>query len=494
LYRSEAAIRTLAIVGCLLAILGAKIWLIAAYAVEMPYLDQWIGEAQSIYLPYLKGTLTLSDFFALHFEHRIVFTRALALALLILNGSWDPILGMLVNALVHLAVIALILMVARPRLGLGDFLLFTAFVLLIFAVPLGWNNTLWAFQLQFYALPLLSALSLICLYDAAAWTVRWWLGTAFALAAYLAMASGALTLPALLALAALQFVLGQRRGRSEASGLLALAPLSIALLLAVPHPSPPDSVRGDLLTQLYSSLAAAAAWPIATSSWPLALRWIGAALMFAPSIWLTLHLVARRAPVSDRNWLFVAFACWAGTQVAAIAFARAGYVAVTRYADIFLLAVLINFACLLKWLRAPDSETSARAKQAIAALWLLALFLGAGQKALDSGPQQMRWMHDAQVTQAESLKHFLQTGDDSLLMKLRNPQVVDPYPEILRDVSSDPLIQSILPPELMGKPQPQRPRDAVLSGGPMLLPLGAGLFFLAIWRALLRRPEDRAAA
>ena len=41
------------------------------------------------------------DLFAHHNEHRILFTRLSGLALLALGGQWDPLLQMIVNAVVH---------------------------------------------------------------------------------------------------------------------------------------------------------------------------------------------------------------------------------------------------------------------------------------------------------------------------------------------------------------------------------------------------------
>src|SRR6266545_2639455 len=73
-----------------LLVAGARWWLIAAYSSDVPWLDQWDGEAQGLYLRAHSGTLTLSNWFAPHNEHRIFFTRLLSLGLLWANGQWDP--------------------------------------------------------------------------------------------------------------------------------------------------------------------------------------------------------------------------------------------------------------------------------------------------------------------------------------------------------------------------------------------------------------------
>ena len=72
----DRAFRRLAIAGCLVAILGAKVLLIARLGIPTPYWDQWDTEAAGLYLPWLSGTLTPAHWFAFHNEHRIVLTGA----------------------------------------------------------------------------------------------------------------------------------------------------------------------------------------------------------------------------------------------------------------------------------------------------------------------------------------------------------------------------------------------------------------------------------
>src|SRR3954470_14026991 len=100
--------RFAAIGGCLLAILGSKVLLIARLGSPTPFWDQW-AEAMGVYLPYLSHTLTFEHLIAFHNEHRLLLTRATALALLILNGTWDPILQMLVGVVVHVAALGILL-------------------------------------------------------------------------------------------------------------------------------------------------------------------------------------------------------------------------------------------------------------------------------------------------------------------------------------------------------------------------------------------------
>src|SRR3954470_1086126 len=84
---------------------GCKLRMISLYGSEVPFGDQWFGEAGALYLPYLQGNFHWQDFFTPHNEHRIFFTRALDLGLLIANRQWDSRLLLVVNAGVHLAAV-----------------------------------------------------------------------------------------------------------------------------------------------------------------------------------------------------------------------------------------------------------------------------------------------------------------------------------------------------------------------------------------------------
>ena len=86
--------------GFSLLILGAKLHLINAFGSDVPFGDQWDAEAPS-YSELLKGALDPSRLVALHNEHRFLFTRLLVLNLFDLNGQWDPLLQMAVNAFIH---------------------------------------------------------------------------------------------------------------------------------------------------------------------------------------------------------------------------------------------------------------------------------------------------------------------------------------------------------------------------------------------------------
>ena len=143
-----------------LTVLWAKATLLEHYPVPVPFWDQWDGEAATLYIPWWHDGLSWRQMFMLHNEHRIFFSRVLAVSLLVVNGQWDPHLQILVNAVVQsLAALvfaaALWMSMGRQRLPLV-----ICTIGLVFAPPFALENSLAGFQSAFYFLLLFSALAI----------------------------------------------------------------------------------------------------------------------------------------------------------------------------------------------------------------------------------------------------------------------------------------------------------------------------------------------
>ena len=464
--------------GCLAVILGAKLWLIAAYGSSTPFWDQW-DEAAKLFRPYVTGDLKLADLFAAHNEHRIVLTRLLHLAQFALEGRWNPIGETLVNAAVHVAAIGLLVVMLSRTLDLTGTLLLACLAMLFFAPPFGWGNTLVGFQLQFYLLVLLGPVSLWVLYACAAWTPRWWLGTLLAAASYLTIASGALTLPAFIAVAVLQVACGERRGGKELLGLLAHAILAVVMILDIPVlPSGDADVMPKSLAGWFDIATLTASWPVSKPSWAPTLRALTALAIYAPVIVLLACLLKRKAPIRDPRWLQVAIACWAVVQVLAMLYGRGVSVLQSRYYDVILIAPLTSAAALLS-LRS-GGALRGRGILVFTCIWFMAVVIGLGQKALGTIPDEFAWWRDTVQTRTQNLSRFLATGDFSAIAG--KPRFHIPYPsaEYLRDVASDPVVRGFLPPELTDSTAPiNKVNRYVLREGPLLIPVGLALLMIA---------------
>ena len=85
-----------------LVVLGAKLWVVQLYGSPLPLWDQWY-EAHRFFRPWMEGHLTWQALFAAHNEHRILLTRLLDMGVIWLNGRWEPMVQMTINAFIHAA-------------------------------------------------------------------------------------------------------------------------------------------------------------------------------------------------------------------------------------------------------------------------------------------------------------------------------------------------------------------------------------------------------
>ena len=117
--------------------------------------------------------------------------------------------------------------------------------------------------------------------------------------------------------------------------------------------------------------------------------------------------------------------------------------------------------------------------------------LGAGQKATNNVIDGISARVRTGQIQTENVRKFVETGDFAHLAD--KPQLHIPFPsaERLRDLLAEPKLRAILPPALTGAPE-RRARTAILTHGPMLLPLGLALLMLAGLACLRSRRQPSA--
>lgn len=482
--RADLVVMAIGLAGALAVILGAKLWLIASYGSSTPFWDQW-EEPGQIFRPYLTGELTWHGLLAAHNEHRILLTRLVALAVFIAQGRWDPIALTLLNAVIHVAAIGLMVAMLARTLDVPRALLLAVFAAILFAPPFGWGNTLVGFQTQFYLLVLLGPATLWVLYASTAWSPRWWLGTLLGILSYFTIASGALALPAFVALAAIQRARGERRGRAELLGLAAHLAIAAILLLDIPRvPAPEEGIPVHSLSDWYEAVATVASWPVAKPSWSMVLRALTAIGLSLPAIVLALRLLRQRAPLRDPGWLVIALAGWTVLQMLAFIYGRGQTVLQSRYFDVLLIAPLANAAALMH-LQREGAFARWRISTVFACIWFAALVIGLGQKAFDDIPPDLAWRRDTAAAQTENLKRYLATGDFAALADKPRFQIPYPSAERLRDTISDPIIRMILPPDLLNHPEPpQKLKGVALRQGHLLLPIGLALLLVAALLAL----------
>jgi hypothetical protein len=156
-----------------LVVAGARLWAVAEYGSSVPIRDQWDYEGAAVFKPWLDGTLSISDLFRPHNEHRLAFSRLTGLLLLRLNGQWDSRVEMVVGA-VLCGVFAVVMTAAMIRLfGPAFRTLIVEGVALWLVLPYAQENTIMALGLPYYFLLIFSVIAIwgLALHDtySAAW-------------------------------------------------------------------------------------------------------------------------------------------------------------------------------------------------------------------------------------------------------------------------------------------------------------------------------------
>ncbi|HUL55096.1 MAG TPA: hypothetical protein VLT83_16960, partial [Opitutaceae bacterium] len=126
--------------------LGGRFELIREFGTSLPFRDQWKCTAADLLGPWVEGRLEPAAFFAPLNDHWVVLTRLLSFGLARLNGQWNNLLEITVNALLHGAAIWLLLATVAPALGRRLGPLFVLYAGTVLALPYTWENTLWGIQ------------------------------------------------------------------------------------------------------------------------------------------------------------------------------------------------------------------------------------------------------------------------------------------------------------------------------------------------------------
>jgi hypothetical protein len=425
-----------------LIVLGARWWLVFEYGSSVPFLDQWNGEAGSVYLPYLHGTLQWANFFAPHNEHRIALTKAYGLILLIVDGQWNPQVQMVVNAaIIGGAVTALAAALWRlaGRRHLDVIGLLTA---LCFATPGAWENTLAGFQSQFYFLDLAAFVGLWALPFARPASVRWLAGACLLCLGLFSVATGFVA-PIAAAIVTLLHHHGTQGLRRDAwitiGTALAIAMCGMALL--PPTPADLAATRAHSIVGAASLLSRSLAWPFVAREWMFPIMW-------APIAGLAVRACRRRRCEPVEAYLF-GLAAWIGAHAVAIGWARgaASEVPPSRYADILAVGPVVN-GTALALLLAAVSRTSLAGTVTFAA-WLGVVAFGVdtlGRTALREAAGRRAW-----TTAYEA--NIRQLSRDHDLARFSRLTFPDQIPwingrDLALDWLYDPALRAVMPPSL----------------------------------------------
>jgi len=430
---SEADWRNfLSLVALFAIVLSAKLVLIRYFASGVPFFDQWDAEANSLYKPYLESTLSFLSLLASHNEHRIFFTRIYSLVLFELNGGWDPLLQMIANAFLHCTAIVLLMKIVQPILDRARFFALALFSALVFSLPIGWENTLEGFQSQFYLLLIAAFVSTIYLVNSPAFSLSWMIGLLSGIASYFCMASGALTLAAALAVIVAQFFFGLRRGAREIAGVGLLLAVCGLMVASIQHVADHDVLRAHGLHEFLVAALSIMAYPHS--------RPVLALVTNFPLLAFAGFVLASRPDLNSSYWRVVGVAVWLGTQAVALSFGRGSGVEASRYLDLILIGLPLNFFAVLLW-----CDVRRQYRVAFLFLWLVFIVPSLLVRTLNQSVPEFVGRSGFAVQQIDNVKEFLKTNDPHALQGKARLAIPYPSPERLALLLADPAIRLVLP-------------------------------------------------
>jgi hypothetical protein len=425
----------LSALALLLLVAGARWWLIGRYSTDIPWLDQWDAEAQGLYQPWHAGTLTIQSWFAPHNEHRIFFTRVLALGLLWLNRQWDPRLQMVVNAGLYAFIFAALFLVLRRGRTPGFQLFCWVMLAALGSAPYGATNTLLGFQSQFYFLTGFSLLAIYTLVNSRPGSLWWTAGVIGGCAALFSMGSGYAAALAVLGTLLCSAFRSAKEFRRELAGkwmtvLVACGIVSAGVLL---RHSPPQN--GSLAAR---SVGDFGRFLLASLSWPSSPMILVALISWMPFSVFLANYLRRRTRDDPTERFILGIGIWVLLQAVALAIYRAnsGEGLESRYTDILAFGLLANSICAI-WLVGSGGNLR-RLMPVLAVVWFAVNGFGLYATSFDGTPSS--WKHDMEVRRAAAAG-FLATEDERYLDR------APPYPDAKRIAALllDPAIHPILP-------------------------------------------------
>lgn len=449
-----------------LILFGIKLWLISSYGNATPYWDQWDAEAVNLYKPFLDGTLEWADLFGLHNEHRIVSTRILTLSLLNINGIWNPMLQMVVNAILHIVTLVFAITLLSRVIGRNHLPALLVFSFILFGIPYAWANTLVGFQSQFYFVLLFSIASMWLTVTQVPLSVRWWGGVYCAMFAFLSLASGIFALAAAAIIGMVFYVIGLRKTRKQLLAIVILAGLFIVGVVLTPSLVQHEFLKATSFSQFLGALIKVLGWPISSNFFSALIRNLPA-LVFVSVIFL------KRPPANDRKWFLLALVVWMLGQTLSIAYGRAVGSLSSRYLDLFAVGILVNFVCLISIAQEYTGRQNGWKITGVS-FWifivLISLLLHAGKDSLP----ELNFKRDSGLAQEINTRNYLATGNINHLKD--KPYLHVPYPnsERLASILSSPTILAILPANIGSPLMPalieSKPRSAFVANGYFTLP------------------------
>ncbi len=328
-------IRILYAVGVFLFVMGAKLWAIGEAGSSLPYQDQIDAEGESILRPWLEDRLEWREFFAPHNEHRIVFTKLIALGIVAMNGQWDAYIQVIISAFIHAGLLLVLLNWLFRNIAGWRFHVIGLVSILLWTVPFDWENTLQGFQSQVYLVLTFSALQLIWVLGAERLDWRWWAGQFCGFFALGAMGGGSISSAAILGVMLVRWwTAGEKTRFHIVTAAVSSGWLLLGLLTRAPVPGH-EILRAENLSEVMLSLKLVASWPLSSE--------VPFGFLFAlPAIWMAIGLL-RKKQIDGFEKTLVGIVIWTALTAFATAIFR-GQTSplISRYLTAYSLLIIVQ--------------------------------------------------------------------------------------------------------------------------------------------------------
>jgi hypothetical protein len=418
-------------IGLTLAVFGAKLALIGFAGGDVPFMDQWNGEGESVVLPWLEHRLDFHSLARPHNEHRLITTRLFALGLFVANGQWDGLVEMVASAIVATLGVLVLLQLGWGWLHGGWLAGYAVLSLLLAAIPFAWENTLSGFQVQFYFLLLFSTGHLLLALRAERFGGGWLLAQLAGMLAAATMGSGFFSSAAVLAGLGWRHPNPRRWTLAQAgTAFVCLAVISVgwATRTVVPGHAP---LQAHGAAQFLGSLWEVLCWPAPV--------WLPLTLL--PGV-LFLSFRLRAGTWRSVDPTLVALLTWFLLNAAALAYVRGGQDTAlsSRYLDLWALHPLLG--TVLLFLALPG-----RGRAGVGILWMLALVGCLTLAGWRQRPAILQFREHRLVQEAH-LRRFLLSGDASELRHKTWPEISYPDANYMLELMRSDALRAVFPPSV----------------------------------------------
>jgi hypothetical protein len=439
--RSGSPVLLLQTAALFLVILGVRFAIVWRFGSDLPYWDQWGVEGQELIKRYYDGTLSFRHWFMASNEHRVFFTRVIALGLTLLNGQWDARVEMLVNAVIcTVAASGLFYFVAAGLKSFAQRWAWFVAVMVMFALPFGWENTIAGYQSQFYLLALFSLAAIALLGNYPAYSRQWLSGCLLLFCSLFSMASGLLAAIVIILLLVLLLIRERKNWRDLLrqgipTYLFCMA-IAIAGLMLTVRVEAHAQYRSQAVGPFLKALTACLAWPYIGHNWWVAVSWL-------PFVCLLIAVVAGFAASSAAERMALGMGLWVIVQSAATAFSRSTIVYSARYFDVYSYGLLANFLCLLLLGQVSRSAWKYAVLMPLAIVWLAVNGTHLYALSFNDALENRKFFYDVEAANTGA---YLASNDFNFLVpKQDKKEIPFPNPETYRDWLKDPVIRAVLP-------------------------------------------------